>query len=107
VLPEQRQQDIYNQEEMHEKLEEIMWEGATFADTRATTSVVGEEVKDIEDDLQRELVFYNQVGRTPHRLHHGGLLSFRECCEWVHCRWESHSVPIKQQLLTGQQPGLP
>ena len=46
---------------MHEKLEEIMWEGATFADTRATTSA-SEEVKDIEDDLQRELVFYNQVG---------------------------------------------
>jgi hypothetical protein len=65
VLPEQRQQDIYNQEEMHEKLEEIMWEGASFADTRATTSAVEEEVKDIEDDLQRELVFYNQVGTEP------------------------------------------
>lgn len=38
-----------------------MWEGAEFIDTQATTSKEDEPIPDIEDDLQRELVFYNQV----------------------------------------------
>ena len=55
---------IYNQEALHDKLEEIMWEGADFLDTQATTSSKDEPIQDIEDDLQRELVFYNQVNST-------------------------------------------
>ena len=38
-----------------------MWEGTQFADTQASTSKHDEQIQDIEDDLQRELVFYNQV----------------------------------------------
>lgn len=53
--------NIYNQEALHDKLEEIMWEGAEFVDTQATTSSKDEPIEDIEDDLQRELAFYNQV----------------------------------------------
>ena len=57
----QEETGIYNQEGLHDKLEEIMWEGADFLDTQATTSARDEPIQDIEDDLQRELVFYNQV----------------------------------------------
>ena len=59
----QENKGIYNQEALHDKLEEIMWEGADFLDTQATTSSADEPIQDIEDDLQRELVFYNQVIR--------------------------------------------
>ena len=54
-------QSIYNQEALHDKLEEIMWEGADFTDTQATTSKADEQPSNIEDDLQRELILYNQV----------------------------------------------
>ena len=53
--------DIYNAEEMHEKLEDIMWEGADFLDTYLVDGQEAEPIADVEDDLQRELVFYNQV----------------------------------------------
>ena len=53
--------DIYNAEEMHEKLEDIMWEGASFTDTYVIDGQEAEAIPTIEDDLQRELAFYNQV----------------------------------------------
>ena len=52
---------IYKAEELHEKLEDISRENASFENTRATTCSNPGEVPDIEDDLQRELVFYEQV----------------------------------------------
>lgn len=53
--------DIYNTEEIHDRLEEIAWDGATFADAHVIDGEAAEGVADIEDDLQRELSFYNQV----------------------------------------------
>lgn len=38
-----------------------MWDDATFLDTQATTCSTEDEIIDVEDDLQRELAFYNQV----------------------------------------------
>lgn len=53
--------EIYKHEELHEKLEDIMWEETSFLETQATTCSPEEGISDVNDDLQRELYFYTQV----------------------------------------------
>jgi hypothetical protein len=81
---------IYNVEAMHDKLEDFGWiEEAAFDETQAITHGDPEQVKDVDDDLARELAFYNQVrpwvsharprdadgcvGRSLHRRRGGGV----------------------------------
>ena len=56
---------MYLQEDIHDKLEDISWERATFLDTQALVCRTEDQVHDVNDDLQRELCFYNQVPSTP------------------------------------------
>lgn len=78
---------MYNQEALHDKLEEIMWEGADFTDTQATTSKDDEQIRDIEDDLQRELVFYNQV-----KAWHVHFLYVSKVSLWPWTDWKKQPV---------------
>lgn len=50
---------------MHEKLEDVAWiEEQPWRESLVITSAQPTHVEDVDDDLERELAFYNQVG-TP------------------------------------------
>lgn len=53
---------IYNIEAMHDKLEDIAWtQQQPWVETLAITSSAPTQVANIDDDLERELAFYNQA----------------------------------------------
>uniref|UniRef100_A0A7S0RRS0 rRNA-processing protein EBP2 n=1 Tax=Chlamydomonas leiostraca TaxID=1034604 RepID=A0A7S0RRS0_9CHLO len=53
---------IYDVEAMHEKLEDIGWaDEATWEETQAITHDDPKQVEDVDDDISRELSFYNQA----------------------------------------------
>jgi Eukaryotic rRNA processing protein EBP2 len=61
---EEREKYIYNTEVLHDKLEDISWaEDQPWEETLAITSSAPTQVEDVDDDLERELAFYNQVRR--------------------------------------------
>jgi Eukaryotic rRNA processing protein EBP2 len=52
-------------EELHDKLEDIYWQGdVAWEETLSITSTNPTVVENVDDDLSRELAFYNQVGRS-------------------------------------------
>ena len=62
--PSKREQ-TYNVEGMHEKLEDIGWtEEAAWDETLMITTEQPTHVENVDDDLARELAFYNQVGQA-------------------------------------------
>lgn len=77
-----------------------MWEGADFIDTQVTTSKQDEAIQDIEDDLQRELVFYNQVNTVEY---HGQMLCLHsaQMIRLVGENWEGPCSASKSMV-----PGL-
>lgn len=53
---------IYNTEAIHDKLEDIGWvEEAAWEEAMALTSAEPVALANAEDDLERELAFYNQA----------------------------------------------
>mmetsp|Transcript_40518 Transcript_40518/g.114769 ORF Transcript_40518/g.114769 Transcript_40518/m.114769 type:complete len:284 (+) Transcript_40518:107-958(+) len=53
---------IYNTEGLHDKLEEMAWtDEVPWVETQTITCGSIEQVEEVEDDLQRELVFYTQA----------------------------------------------
>ena len=59
---EGEREPIYNTDAMHDKLEDIGWtEQVAWEETLALTSTAPTQVANIDDDLERELAFYNQV----------------------------------------------
>lgn len=53
---------IYNVDALHECLEEIGWtDEVPWEETQAITSEAPTEVNNVDDDLERELAFYNQA----------------------------------------------
>lgn len=61
AAPEERQ-TIYNADAMHDKLEEISWTAEQpWIESQVITHATPTEVDNVDDDLARELAFYNQV----------------------------------------------
>jgi hypothetical protein len=61
---------IYNVDLIHEKLEDISWtEEAGWFEVQAVTATKSTTVENVDDDLSRELAFYNQVSRLPSSRH--------------------------------------
>ena len=59
---EEAREAIYNTDVMHDKLEDISWtEEQPWEETLAITSARPADIADVDDDLERELAFYNQV----------------------------------------------
>ena len=53
---------IYNKEALAEALEDIAWPaGVSWVEAQAVYSAEATEIADVEDDLSRELAFYNQA----------------------------------------------
>jgi hypothetical protein len=70
---------IYDTEAMHEKIEDFGWSDVVpWEETLALTGDDPTQVENVDDDLARELAFYNQVG-------------------WAQaCLWQMLSQPRKQ-----------
>lgn len=61
INPDERE-PIYDVDALHEKLEDIAWsESAPWEATQVVTAEEPTRVEDADDDLQRELAFYQQV----------------------------------------------
>lgn len=57
-------QHIYHADAIHEKLEDIAWaEEAPWEESLVVTNAEPTVVTNCDDDLERELAFYNQVGQ--------------------------------------------
>jgi hypothetical protein len=64
--PSGAREPIYNIDGLHEKLEDIGWAmEAPWEETLIITDNNEEQVDNVEDDLERELAFYNQVSNPP------------------------------------------
>lgn len=60
--PAAPRQQIYNTDQLHDKLEDISWtEQAEWLETQVITSDSRPQIDNVEDDLTRELAFFNQV----------------------------------------------
>jgi len=75
---------IYDADAIHEKLEDIAWaEEQAWEETQVVTGEEPTEVDNVEDDLGRELAFYNQVGPwwgAGGWCEEGGLIAGRGGC---------------------------
>ena len=59
---EQERQKIYNADALHDKLEDISWSSEQpWVETQVITHTEATAVDNVDDDLARELAFYNQV----------------------------------------------
>ena len=62
---EQERQNIYNTDALHDKLEDISWSAEQpWVETQVITQPEATAVDNVDDDLARELAFYNQVPRS-------------------------------------------
>ena len=58
----EERQTIYNTEALHDKLEDISWTiEQPWVETQVITHAEATQVDSVDDDLARELAFYNQV----------------------------------------------
>ena len=63
---EGERQSIYNTDAMHDKLEDISWSTEQpWVETQVITHTEPTLVDSVDDDLARELAFYNQVTGSP------------------------------------------
>jgi hypothetical protein len=58
----EERQTIYNTDALHDKLEDISWTvEQPWVETQVITHAEATQVDSVDDDLARELAFYNQV----------------------------------------------
>lgn len=63
---EGQRQSIYNTDALHDKLEDISWTTEQpWVETQVITHAEPTVVDNVDDDLARELAFYNQVTASP------------------------------------------
>ena len=106
---EEEEEGIYNAEALHDKLEDIAWtQEQPWAETLAITSEKPIDIKDVDDDLERELAFYNQAldaaRQAIHRFERAGVAWQRPpdyFAEMV--KSDEHMARVKEQLLYEQK----
>ena len=60
----EERQSIYNTDALHDKLEDISWTAEQpWVETQVVTHTEATQVDSVDNDLARELAFYNQVQR--------------------------------------------
>jgi rRNA-processing protein EBP2 len=100
---------IYNTEALHDKLEDIAWsEEQPWAETLAITSAQATHVDDVDDDLERELAFYNQAmdgaKQAIQRFEKAGVRWQRPGDYYAEMvKSDEHMARVKEQLLYEQK----
>ncbi|KAL4419941.1 hypothetical protein ABPG75_007039 [Micractinium tetrahymenae] len=102
-------QAIYNVEALHDKLEDIAWsEEQPWEESLALTSTAPTAVANAEDDLERELAFYNQALEAAQtavqRFEAAGLAWQRPADYYAEMvKSDEHMAKVKEQLLFEKQ----
>lgn len=110
VLEQQQKDDnereaIYNAEAMHDKLEDIAWtDDVPWEETLAVTSDAPTDVANIDDDLERELSFYNQAisaAQQAVRKFEASGVQWRRPHDYYAemVKSDEHMAKVKEQLL--------
>lgn len=99
---------IYNTESLHDKLEDIAWEDAEWVETQTITSGERCQVDNVDDDLARELAFYNQALAAAQeaigRFDEAGLPWLRPVDYYAEMiKSDSHMSKVKEQLMHEQK----
>mmetsp|Transcript_6237 Transcript_6237/g.13655 ORF Transcript_6237/g.13655 Transcript_6237/m.13655 type:complete len:338 (+) Transcript_6237:240-1253(+) len=100
---------IYNVDAMHEKLEDIGWtEEADWEETLAITNDDATQVEDIDDDIARELAFYNQAlsaaQEAIRRFQDAGQPWLRPPDYYAEMvKSDEHMAKVKEQLMFEQK----
>ncbi|PSC74922.1 putative rRNA-processing EBP2-like protein [Micractinium conductrix] len=108
AAPAQRQA-IYNVEVIHDKLEDISWsEEAAWEESLALTRAAPTAVANPENDLERELAFYNQALDAAQtaiaRFEAAGLAWQRPADYYAEMvKSDEHMQKVKEQLLYEKQ----
>lgn len=97
---------------LHEKLEDIAWiDEQPWRESLVVTGAETTVVEDVDDDLERELAFYNQVGVGVGGSPWGGVSGWRGGCLGIRQRLGiRQSLGVRQKLCLlrgGQGPPLP
>lgn len=112
-LAQQQRAPLYDAEAMHDRLEDIAWvesEGVTWAETLAITSTTPScpQDLDVDDDLARELCFYNQaLGAAQDavaRFEAAGVAWHRPADYYAEMvKSDEHMAKVKDRLMYEQQ----
>lgn len=100
---------IYNVDAIHDKLEDIGWaEEAAWDETLALTSAAPVALQNTEDDLERELAFYNQALEAAKtaigRFEAAGIAWQRPADYYAEMvKSDEHMAKVKEQLLFEKQ----
>ncbi|KAK9830655.1 hypothetical protein WJX74_000440 [Apatococcus lobatus] len=107
--PAQPRKQIYNTEQLHDKLEDIAWtEQAEWLETQVITSDSRPQIDNVEDDLTRELAFFNQAldaaKQAVGRFEAAGVPWARPPDYYAEMvKSDQHMSQVKQQLVHQQQ----
>lgn len=98
---------IYNIDALHDKLEDIAWENVDWSETQAITASEPIQVENIDDDLARELAFYNQALASAQdaigRFEDAGVPWLRPVDYYAEMiKSDAHMSKVKAQLMHEQ-----
>ncbi|CAG9464300.1 unnamed protein product [Pedinophyceae sp. YPF-701] len=100
---------IYNVEAIHEALEDMSWtEDQPWIESMAVTSEDPTEIRDVEDDIERELAFYTQALSAALRGIQGltaAAAPWRRPLDYYAemVKSDEHMAKVKQQMLLEQK----
>ena len=106
---EEEEEAIYNVDAMHDKLEDFAWiEQQPWAETLAITTDTPTQVENVDDDLERELAFYNQALAAAKsaisKFEEAGVPWRRPVDYYAEMvKSDDHMTKVKEQLLYEQQ----
>lgn len=106
---EEEEEAIYNTEVMHDKLEDLAWTGdQPWEETLAITSAAPTSIENIDDDLERELAFYNQAAdaakQAIQRFEAAGVAWRRPADYYAEMvKSDDHMAKVKEQLMYEQK----
>ncbi|KIY96774.1 hypothetical protein MNEG_11189 [Monoraphidium neglectum] len=104
-----KRKPIYNVDGLHEKLEDIAWgEDAPWEEAQAVTAKEATQVDNIDDDLGRELAFYNQAmgaaAEAIRRFEAAGVAWHRPADYYAEMvKSDEHMAKVKDRLMHEQQ----
>jgi len=106
---ESKDEDIYDAEAIHDKLEDFAWtEHQPWVETLTITSSAPTHIDSVDDDMERELAFYNQALEAAKvaidKFEEAGIKWKRPADYYAEMvKSDEHMARVKEQLLHEQQ----
>lgn len=105
----EKREAIYNSDVIHDKLEDIAWTGEeSWGETLSLTSTTAVQITNVDDDLERELAFYNQALDAAKlaigKFEESGISWQRPTDYYAEMvKTDEHMAKVKEQLLFEQK----